>query len=146
MKVSIKGVLIGGVVDVVTSTILGLPVAFYAMSRMDPSLIRSPQASKAVADVIHGSLPLYATDLLAGAACSALGGYVAAWIAARDELLNGGLSSYLCVLLGIYTIVTGRDSNPHWLQILLLGSSPLLAVLGGFVMLQVRRARLKTPA
>jgi hypothetical protein len=36
-KVSIKGVLVGGIVDVVTSVVLGLPFAIYAMSKVDLS-------------------------------------------------------------------------------------------------------------
>ncbi len=36
-KVSVKGVVIGGVVDVVTSVVLGLPFAIYAISKVDLS-------------------------------------------------------------------------------------------------------------
>jgi len=43
-RVSVKGVLIGGVVDVVSSVVLGLPFAFYAMSKIDLSQTRVPGA------------------------------------------------------------------------------------------------------
>lgn len=139
MRVSIKGVLIGGVVDVVTSGMLGVPFVIYAMSRIDLSHTPSSQVSKAVTNFIHASPALHSGELLVGLICSVLGGYVAAWLAKRDELLNGGLSSFLCVALGIYAITTGKDSNPHWLQFCLLAASPLAAALGGELMRRVRR-------
>ncbi len=144
MRVSIKGVLIGGIVDVVTSGVLGLPLVIYAMSRIDMSHTPSSQVSMAVTKLIHASPALHSVELLVGLMCSVLGGYVAAWLAKRDELLNGGLSSFLCIILGIYAVTTGRDSNPHWLQFLLLAASPLAAVLGGDLMRRVRRGQLQS--
>lgn len=142
-KISIKGVLIGGVVDMVASVALGLPFAIYALLKVDLSHTPNTQVSAAVTAVIHGNVPLYTAQLLVGLACSVLGGYVAAWLAKHDELLNGALSSVLCVALSIYTISTGKDSNPHWLQVLLLVASPLLALLGGDLMRRLRRRRLQ---
>ena len=77
--------------------------------------------------------------LLVGLACSVLGGYVAAWLAKHDELLNGGLSSFLCVGLGIYTMASGKDSDAMWVQILMLIASPILALIGGILMRLQRR-------
>jgi hypothetical protein len=142
-KVSVKGVLIGSVVDVVASVVLGLPFALYAMLKIDLSHAPNAEASAAVTTAIHANLPLYMAQLLVGLSCSVLGGYVAAWLAKHDELLNGGLSSVLCVALGIYTLATGRDSNPPWLQALLLVASPLLALFGGDLMRRLRRGRLQ---
>jgi hypothetical protein len=138
-RVSIKGVLIGGIVDVVTSVVLGLPFAIYAMSKVDLSNVPSTQASAAVTAAIHGKPPLYVGQLLVGLACSMLGGYVAAWLAKHDELLNAGLSSFLCVVLGIYTIALGKDSSALWVQLLLLLANPTLALIGGILMRQQRR-------
>ena len=44
-KVSVKGVLVGGIVDVVTSVVLGLPFALYAMLKVDLSHTPNAQAS-----------------------------------------------------------------------------------------------------
>jgi uncharacterized membrane protein YfcA len=142
-KVSVKGVLIGSVVDIIASVVLGLPFALYTVSKVDLSHTPNSQASAVVTAAIHGNVPMYTAQLLVGLACSVLGGYVAAWLAKHDELLNGGLSSLLCVALGIYTVATGKDSNPHWLQILLLVASPLMALLGGDLMRRLRRSRLQ---
>ena len=143
MRISIKGVLIGGIVDVVTSGVLGLPFAIYAMSRVDVSNTPSSQVSKAVTTFVYAHPALHAGELLVGLICSVLGGLVAAWLAKRDEVLNGGLSSFLCVTLGIYAVTTGRDSNPHWLQLLLFCASPLAGALGGDLMRRLRKGHLQ---
>jgi hypothetical protein len=138
-RISIKGVLIGGVVDIVSSFVLGFPFAIYAIIKLHVSHMQSDRAATSVTAAIHGNLPLYIGQLLVGLACSVLGGYVAAWLAKHDELLNGALSSFLCVALGIYTMVSGKDSNALWVQVLLLVASPTFALVGGEMM---RRQRL----
>ena len=142
-KVSVKGVLIGAGVDVVASVVLGLPIAFNAMLRVDLSHMPNAQASAAMAAAIHANVPLYVAQLLVGLACSVLGGYMAAWLAKHDELLNGGLSSFLCVALGIYTMASGKDSNALWVQVLMLLASPALALIGGDLMRRQRQRRIQ---
>jgi len=144
MKVSIKGVVIGGIVDILTSVILGLPFAIYAMSKVDLSRIPSDQASGAVTAVVRGNAALYLGQLLVGLACSALGGYVAAWLAKRDEVLNSGLSSVFCVALGIYAMSSGKDTNALWVQLLLLPAGPVLALCGGDLMRRQRQRHVQT--
>jgi uncharacterized membrane protein YfcA len=137
--VSFKGVIIGGIVDVVASVVLGLPFAIYTVSRLDLSVIPKNQVGTTVTAAIHANVPLYVGQLLVGLACSVLGGYVAAWLAKRHELLNGALSSFLCVILGVYVLASGQDSNPHWLQACLLAASPALALVGGDLMRRQRQ-------
>ena len=77
---------------------------------------------------------MHVAQILIGLACSALGGFVAARIAKHDELLNGALSSLLCLALSIYVVATGQDLSPRWVQMLLLPASPVMALLGGYLM------------
>ena len=141
--ISVKGVLIGGVVEVVTSVVLGVPFALYAMSKLDLSNIPKDRVESAISAALHANVPLYLGQTLVGLACSVLGGYVAAWLARHDELLNGGLSSFLCMALDIYTFASGKDSNRLWVQILLIVASPLMALLGGDLMRRRLRSRLQ---
>jgi uncharacterized membrane protein YfcA len=104
-------VLVGGLVDVAASVLLGLPFAIYATTKVDLYHTPNAQSSTALTAAVRGNVPLYVAQLLVGLACSVLGGYVAAWLAKHDELLNGGLSSFLCVALGIYTMTSGKDST-----------------------------------
>ena len=140
MKVSIFGVLVGGVVDVVSSVLGGLPFALYSTFRLAPSQRVGPHSSDAVSAAIHGNLPLHSAQLAVGLLCSILGGYVAAAIAKRHERLNGTLSCYLCVGMSIPVMLLGLDKDPLWLQAILLIASPATAFLGGDIRFRQRLA------
>ena len=131
------------VVAFVAKNFYSADIAGGSISDTPISGVPKGQIGTAVTTAIHANVPLYVAQLLVGLACSVLGGYVAAWLAKHDELLNGVLSSVLCVALSVYTISTGKDSKPHWLQVLLLVASPLLALLGGDLMRRLRRSRLQ---
>lgn len=135
-NVSVKGVLIGGITDMVTSVALGFPFALYVMSRLDLSKTPKSQIGLTVTAAIHENVLLYAGQLVVGLGCSSLGGYVAARLAKRGELLNGALSSFLCLALGVYAVASGTDSNPRWMQVLLFVASPAFAALGGYFRLK----------
>jgi hypothetical protein len=134
----LKGVLIGGIVDILSSSLLGIPFAIYAMSKIDLAQTPKNQLGSEIAAVSHAAPWLYGAQLLVGLACSVLGGYAAAWLAKHDELLNGALSSFLCVVIGIYSIASGKDSNAHWVQMLILISAPLCGLFGGYLRVRQR--------
>jgi hypothetical protein len=62
-----------------------------------------------------------------------LGGYVSARIAKHDELLNGALSSILCVGSGMYAVVSGSAADDLLMHLFFLPLSPALGALGGFL-------------
>jgi hypothetical protein len=140
-RVSLKGVLTGGIVDVVSSSLLGIPLAIYALSKVDLAHTPKDQLGSAIAAVSHGIPWLYGAQLLVGLSCSVLGGYVAAWLAMHDEILNGTLSSCLCVAIGIYSIASGKDSHAHWVQFLILISAPACGFFGGYLRGRQRSVR-----
>jgi len=139
VKVSLKGVLIGGVLDILSSSVLGIPLAVYAVSKVDLAHTPKDQLGAAIAAVSQENPWLYGTQLAVGLACSVLAGYVAAWLAKHNELLNGTLSSFLCVALGIFSIASGKDSHAHWVQILILISAPACGFFGGYLRVWQRR-------
>ena len=140
-KISIKGVLIGGIVDVVASVVLDFPFALYTLSKAEYPRTPKDQIATRMTAALHGNLPLYVAQLVVGLACSVLGGYIAARLAKHDELLNGLLSSFLCVALGVYTMASGTDTNALWVQMFLLVASPACALFGGVLMRRQRRAQ-----
>lgn len=131
VRVSILGIVMGGITDVVSSSILAMPVIIYVMVKHD--LFHAPNGSAAIASLIHSSAWLYGLQLTIGIGCSVLGGYVAAWIAKHDEPLNGLLSSFLCAAIGVYSLFSGKDSQSVFVQILLLVIAPAFAFLGGYL-------------
>jgi hypothetical protein len=129
-RISIPAVLIGGITDVLSSSVLGTPLIIYVMVKFVPS--NAPQGYD-ITPLIHASPWLYGLQLAVGLGCSAFGGYVAAWIAKQHELLNGLFSSFLCVAIGLYSILLGKRVEPLFAQILLLAASPAFALLGGYL-------------
>jgi CHASE2 domain-containing sensor protein len=146
MKVSIFGVLVGGVVDVVSTVVTGLPFSLYVALKVDPAQRVGPHASQAVSAALHANVPLRVAGLLVGLLCSVLGGYVAATIAKRYERLNGTLSCYLCVGLGILSISLGLSKDPLWQQGLLMLASPAFAFVGGDLRARQLRSHRPQPA
>jgi hypothetical protein len=71
---------------------------------------------------------------------SVLGGYVAARIARRDDVLNGALSSLLGVGASVYALVSGGAAGHEVLYPVSLPLSPALTAFGGYLSAR-RRAR-----
>ena len=119
VRVSIVSIVVGGITDVVASTVLALPLVIYVMVKYDP--LHPAKGPAPIASSIHSSAWLYGLQLGIGLGCSGLGGYVAAWMAKHDELLNGSLSSFLCTAIGVYSVVSGKDSQSMVMQDIPLG-------------------------
>ena len=139
-RVSWMAVLVGGIVDVGGTTIVGLPVVFYVMGTSNILTLPQTEQAAAVTAFIQAHTALYVALAAVGTLCSLLGGYVSALIARRSEVLNAALSSYLCLGLGIWTLASGQEQMPTWLFVLLLPLSPIVAGLGGYFRLRQIRA------
>jgi hypothetical protein len=72
VKISPKGVLIGAMVDVGMSFLLGVPLVIYAMSKIDLTHTPKDQIGSTITTSIHGNPSLYAAQLLIGFGCSVL--------------------------------------------------------------------------
>jgi len=139
-RISIKGVVIGGLTDVFLSFLLGMALIVLLF------VLRIPR------DEIHAAISaasrqqgmLWDVQLGIGFLCSALGGFVAARIARRNELLNGVLSSFLCISIGLFEIATSEGRHPVALQLVLLAASPLVSLLGGYLRLRWRLSQAET--
>jgi hypothetical protein len=129
-KVSLKGIFIGAIVDNVASAIVGIPLVLYVMMHMDPTDARP---ANAILSRVHADTALYSTQLTLGLACTILGGYVAARIAKHDEVLNGALSSFLCILLGVYSAASGKALESSAEHALLFAATFGAAAFGGFL-------------
>ena len=132
-QLSAKGILIGGLTDVVLSGILGIPLTIYVIASRNLSLLNRERMQAAVIAAVHESVALHSVQLLIGVSCSVLGGYVAGRIAKRSELLNGMLASWLCVGIGVYYLALGKSSEPWGLHMLLIGVTPLCYLLGAYL-------------
>jgi heme A synthase len=138
-RISFKAVWIGAVTDMVSSTISGALIAIAFVVILHLTRIPSDPLDWTLLKPENQNSLLYCIQVIVGAACSVLAGFVAAWVAQHDELLNGALSSFACVLLGILAVAADKDPHLRLTHILLLIASPLFGLLGGYI-----RHRLKT--
>lgn len=137
-RISIKGVAIGAITDIVSTNIVMIPLVVYIMLGPIKAGVPKEKIMGIVMESLKGNPLYFSLSLLLGGLCSMLGGYVAARIAKHDEILNGALASILCVGSGIYATIAGNasDSTPLWQHIAYLPLGPLLTALGGFLRLR----------
>lgn len=133
MKVSFKGIAIGGITDVVLSGILGIPLSIYVISTQGLLGLPKDQLGIAAVEAIHSNVGLYSVQLFIGLSCSIFGGYIAAWLAKHDEILNGVLASWLCVGIGVYSLVFGKASDSVPLHFALVAITPICYALGAYL-------------
>jgi len=84
-RVSLKGVAIGNIVDLVSSCIVGFLVAFYVLMS-SAAFVKDIDAAN---QLVLASSVFWFWSVILGSLGSVLGGYVAARIARHDDVLNG---------------------------------------------------------
>lgn len=143
-KLSFLGVFVGGVVDVLGTSIMGLPFMVYVVASSGLAHASPDRITDAVMTAVHGNALLLVMNWLIGALGSAIGGYVAAWIAKRNYPINGAFSAWLCILSGVGSWLTGSvHASPldHVMGIVL---SPCFGALGGYLRLSLVRSKANT--
>jgi hypothetical protein len=128
-RISVKGVAIGNIVDIVSTKVVVLLVAMYILMSSAPAVHDVGSASQ----VLMASSGFKVASSILGALCSVLGGYVSARVARHDDVLNGALSSILCVGFGVYALISGGAANELGLHLAFLPLSPALGALGGYL-------------
>ena len=137
-KVSLLGFIIGAVVDIGGTNIWAIVMAVYVVFSFRLSGLPPTEIGSRIMQIFQTDPMIFTVNLLVGSFFSILGGYLAALIAKHDEILNGGLSCFLCVLSGIYAIVSGSASASILLVLVSLVMDILLGLLGGYLRLLQR--------
>ncbi len=147
MRVSLKAVGLGIATDLGLTNLLLLPVVGGVIaSPAIQALPASAQSAAWLAMLTAPSSPVYTIGMVLGALASACGGWVAAAVAERDELLHGALSAVGCMALGLYSWRSGSDATSPATHFAFFVLSPALGVLGAAVRRRgVRRARERAP-
>jgi hypothetical protein len=140
-KISLMGVVVGSITDIVSTNILTVPLIIYVMATRQLSSIPKEQLSEVLLQTMQNDPLLYATQLFIGSACSILGGYIAARIAKHDEILNGTLAAFLCVGSGLYALLFATSHVPAWQLLVGFVVSPALSAFGGYLRLKTMRAK-----
>jgi hypothetical protein len=142
-RVSIKGFVVGGIVDIVTTNVLGAVVLVLVGVF---HLVGTPgTGSQNLVQTLLANPGIAAALYVAGASASVFGGYVAARLAEHDELLNGALSAWLCVSFSVFGMITVGAGGRLVPDLLMLPISPCLGLLGGYLQLALRRRATPRP-
>jgi hypothetical protein len=137
--ISLLAVIVGGVVDVALSSILGLLLGVYIITTRGWTHIPAEQLSRAVVAVMHEDPLLYAAQLAIGYGCSVLGGFVAASMAKRRKLYNGLLASWLCVLIGLFSQLPDfRLASLAW-RFATITLTPLCYLAGAYIRVKMQK-------
>ena len=140
-KISFKGVIIGGLVDIVATYLAVIPLSIVLAMQVNVASVPKAQQGQVLAAAMRSSSMFFLSGIIIGSLCSILGGYVAARIAKHEALLNGALSAWLCIGIGISSMFGKSDTMTPVQHVLYLIASPMLAALGGLLW-QRRAARI----
>ena len=137
--ISLLAIIVGGVSDVVLSSVLGIPLGIYVISSRGLAHLPRDQLQAALVSTMHGSPGIYAGQLAIGFACSFLGGLIAASIAKERKILNGVLASWLCIGIGVYALVAGKGAESWSLHLGLIVLTPVCYALGASLKVRMTR-------
>lgn len=129
-SISIKGIIVGALFDVVASVILGAVALIAIVVSTGVDNIED------ITNVANSGMFAVAGFAI-GSGVSVLAGYIAARIAGRGELINGALSSILCVVMSAGLTLGTLEMDA--IRIVEFLMTPLLGLFGGYLRLrQVR--------
>ncbi len=143
-KISFLGFIVGSVVDIIATNIWGIFATIYVIATHSLLSTSATTMTNQVFQIFKSDPMIITANLVVGGLCSILGGYIGALIARHDELLNGALSSFFCVLLGIYSITNGSSSSPLALALLSLLIDPALCMFGGYLRLIQKTRKIRS--
>jgi hypothetical protein len=141
-RISVKGVLIGNIADIISAYAVFVPLAIYIEVSSTSEFVLE---SDLISEILKGSTVFLVASNMVGVISSVLGGYVAARIAKHDEMLNGSLSSILSIGTAVYTLMTGSAADQLWQTVAWLPLSPALATLGGLLRARQTARRIDAP-
>ena len=145
-KISIKGLVIGSIINMIIMGLLAPPIIHFAVHAiMHPD---TTPINRVISEAIESGQQHPFSSFLLGsigfmviALSSFPSGYVAAYIAKHDQVLNGGLASALFVGSCLYIQIQSSSQSPLWELLLSISTSIAFAAFGGYLRLRQVRAQ-----
>ena len=134
-KLSFKGIIIGAIINVAGTGVWGIVVGMYIATKYQTHTLSYAEQMSRAGDLLAQEPIVMVLNTIIGGGSTILGGYIAARIASHNELLNGTLSSFLCVLIALIAI--GSSSMVG----VLIGAiaNPVLGFVGGYLRLRQKQ-------
>ncbi len=131
-QISPKAVIVGSLFDIIGTQLLLLVLIIVVCAPTFANSGARPDAAEIHA-LLESSAFYQFGSRIVGVLISVVAGYIAAAIAKRSELLNGALSSVLCIALGVYTVLSGASGHSLLTVALDVILAPLLGMFGGYL-------------
>ncbi len=144
-RISFWGVIIGSIVAYIAAGLREFLLMAYEYLPHDDYPMTEEQVSQVISYRLTDTT-LFSVWMVWGAFCAFMGGYIAARIAGRGEVLNGALASFFVVGSGVYTLLFARLYLPAWQHASELAAGVALSALGGYIRLRGRTARAASEA
>jgi hypothetical protein len=135
------GIVIGGITDVATSVMIYFVLAVIVAMQLAPTNLSPEGQGSAVMTTMSTSHSVSAASWVLSYCATLLGGYVAARISRSHEVRVGALSSWTCLAVGVYAMMSGTSRMPIWQLLLVVASTPFVAALGGYLWLRQAERR-----
>jgi hypothetical protein len=126
-SISIKGILVGTLFDLGATFVFSIVVGVYLG-------VQTGNVEAAVQMASSGGWLLF--GIIFGCVVTVIAGYLAARIAGRGELLNGGVCAVLTMIIGLLMSMGQPATMPEVWTFLLCLLTPLLGLLGGYLRLR----------
>ncbi len=124
-QINARAVIVGALVDTVGSAVIG---EIYLAAIAALSGATTPED---VSTIMDGSVSLQALQLVLGLAMTAIGAYVAAWVAKANERTNAFAVGVISTGIGFVFVFSAPESAPFWAEAAGLLLTIPAAFLGG---------------
>jgi hypothetical protein len=138
-KISIPAVVVGAILDIVSTTVLAIPLTLYEVHRWHLLGLPPGQGQEAVRVAYAGDIVWQLAGLAIGGFCSIFAGFIAGRIAKHNEMLNGSLTCILCLLIGIVGRMRSGTMTPTWFHVITFFLAPALGALGGYLSMKGKK-------
>lgn len=111
--VKIRPIVIGAVVDYLATYVLIIIyiLVYYAKEPMEKGGLPEEAIDNALKEMLSSPEGLLALIVI-GAFCTALGGYLAGWLAKAEEVKHGALVGAASLIVGVLQAATAGERNP----------------------------------
>lgn len=124
-RISVLGIVLGGIVALILTVIIGVVVGLYAAYKLDIAHQSPAQGQALVRQFVYLNPVVYFGMMGIASGCSVLGGWISAFTAREAERLNGTLSAL--ILAGIHVWRDLHNEDPHSLKVQVLYIAVLIA-------------------
>lgn len=131
-KLCIKAIMIGALVDVGITFLVGIPFTLYVISTLNTSQLSQNQVNSLATATIDSVITFHLAKVAILMLATLMGGFAAGLVAKQLRATNGAVSTLPSIVVSIAFLAV-KPFTPRVLEsLLLLGISPIVGFIGGY--------------